>query len=182
MRITNYSPLLSGIIAIVLMLVIVAIGRSSPKNDSPFASQTIHVGVVVSDLPASLAFYEHAIGMQRVSSFDIDPHMATRLGLTDSLSLHVEVLKLENQEDATQWKLMTFGDRAQQQENAYIHDRVGMQYITIYVKDLHQSIERLQEANIPLLGETPVALANGNHFVLVQDPDDNFVELIGPME
>ncbi|RZK68995.1 MAG: VOC family protein, partial [Pedobacter sp.] len=34
--------------------------------------------------------------------------------------------------------------------------------------------------NIKFLGSTPTILNKDMHFLLVQDPDGNFVELIGP--
>jgi hypothetical protein len=33
-----------------------------------------------------------------------------------------------------------------------------------------------------LLGDTPVALGEKDHFVLVQDPDGTIIELIGPLK
>ena len=147
-----------------------------------FSSETIHVGVVASDLEASLRFYLEAIGMQRVSSFEIDEDFGQRSGLSGGVPFKVEVLQLGTGETATQWKVMTFGDRAELQQNTHIHNRVGMQYITIFVNDLQASIDRLAAHNIPLLGESPTPLSDGNHFVLVKDPDDTFVELIGPMD
>jgi len=33
-----------------------------------------------------------------------------------------------------------------------------------------------------LLGSTPTSLNGNSQFVFVQDPDGNFIELIGPME
>ena len=153
-----------------------------PAEANPhFSSETIHVGVVASDLEASLRFYLEAIGMQRVSSFEIDEGLGERTGLSGGVPFKVEVLQLGTGETATQWKVMTFGDRAEAQQNTYIHNRVGMQYITLFVNDLQAAIDRLEAHNVPLLGETPTPIPDGNHFVLVNDPDDTFVELIGPM-
>ncbi len=151
------------------------------QANETFSSETIDVGVVVSDMEASLRFYLEAIGMQRVSSFEIDEDLGRRSGLTGGVPFKVEVLKLGTGETATSWKLMTFGTRAETQENTHIHNRVGMQYITIFVNDMKAAVERLEAHNVPLLGETPTPLADGRHFVLVKDPDDTFVELIGPM-
>lgn len=155
------------------------IAREDTTNG--FTSETIHVGVVVSDLEASLQFYQEAIGMQRVSSFDIDEDFGQRSGLSNGVPFSVEVLQLGTGPTATQWKLMTFGDRAAPQENDYIYDHTGMQYITINVDDLDDAIARLEAHNVEMLGETPTPLSGGRSFVLVQDPDGTFVELIGPM-
>ncbi len=153
---------------------------AAPTN-TVFSSETIHVGVVTSDLEASLRFYTEAIGMQRVSSFEIDEDFGQRSGLSGGVPFKVEVLQLGTGETATQWKVMTFGERAEEQQNTHIHNRVGMQYITLLVNNLSASIARLEEHGVPMLGETPTALSDGRHFVLVKDPDDTFVELIGPL-
>jgi hypothetical protein len=57
-----------------------------------------------------------------------------------------------------------------------------MQYITIQVKSLKPIIERLKKQRVTFLGNTPTPLGKDTHFVLVQDPDGNFVELIGALE
>ena len=64
----------------------------------------------------------------------------------------------------------------------FIQDDVGMQYITINVKSLKPVIERLKQMKVTFLGETPIPLNAKSHFALVQDPDGNFIELIGPLD
>ena len=155
--------------------------ETQAEANEAFSSETIHVGVVVSDLEASLRFYQEVIGMQRVSGFEVEGDLARRLGLTDGLTLTVEVLQLGTGETATQWKVMSFGDRAAPQENAFIDNHTGMQYITLFVNDLSVVIARLESHHVEMLGETPTPLSDGRHFVLIQDPDETFIELIGPM-
>ena len=53
---------------------------------------------------------------------------------------------------------------------------------TINVKALNPVIERLKEKNVKLLGGTPTPLNEDFYFVLVQDPDGIFIEIIGPLE
>lgn len=157
---------------------------TAPALGSPeeFASTTIGIGVVVKDLDKSLAFYTNAVGMVQTGSFDVAETFSKASGLANGLPLHVKVLRLGEGEDATQWKLMTFGDKSQPQKNDFIYSHTGMQYITILVKDLTPIVERLKKHRIQLLGETPLALGGDNHFVLIQDPDGTFIELIGPMQ
>lgn len=51
------------------------------------------------------------------------------------------------------------------------------------VSDLTPFVERIKARGVTLLGKAPVPLGDsGNHFVLVQDPDGIFIELIGPMK
>ncbi|MGC9328175.1 MAG: VOC family protein [Candidatus Hinthialibacter sp.] len=160
-----------------------AIGLTSFGAVDEFSNKTIMIGMVVSDLEESLHFYKDIIGMVQVerARFDVDADFGKKSGLTDGLPIHVEVLKLGFGEDATQLKLMTFGDRPQQQDNQYIHSHTGVQYLTLYVVNLGPIYQRIQENNIPLLGETPIAMGD-EHFIAVKDPDGTLIELIGPME
>ena len=150
------------------------------KAQSEFANSTIQVGVVVSDLDRAVKFYTEVIGMQKVRDFDINSDFGARSGLSGGVPFHVEVLKLENKPEATEWKLLSFGKDAQHPKQKWIQDDTGMQYITIYVNSLDPFIDRLESNKVPLLGQTPTAINEELWFVLVQDPDGNFVELIGP--
>lgn len=154
----------------------------SAADELKFSDPLISIGVVVSDLDKSVAFYTEAIGMQQTGGFQVPGEFASKLGLTDGKTLDVTVLRLEDSPDAPQWKLMSFGDAAKAQRSKHIDGFTGMQYITINVADLAPFIKRLKKHEVKMLGEAPVELPNGKHFVLVQDPDGTFIELIGPME
>ncbi|MEW6237663.1 MAG: VOC family protein [Candidatus Omnitrophota bacterium] len=149
-----------------------------------FDSNTIQIGMIVSDLPASLTFYKEILGFMQEAdrpSFDVNADFGKKSGLTDSLPIHVEVLKLGAGSESTQLKLMTFGEKAKKQENDYISTHTGVQYLTIRVKNLTPFVESIKKHNVKFAGETPIPLGD-NHFVLVKDPDGTFVELIGPMK
>ena len=152
--------------------------------EQDFASKVIHIGMIVSNLEESLSFYKDVIGFVQTdqTSFDVDADFGARSGLTDRLEFHVEVLKLGSGDDATQLKLMTFGAHSQKQANDFIHDRTGVQYLTINVADLSPIIARIKAKNLKMLGETPTPLNGDTQFVLVKDPDGTFIELIGPMK
>jgi catechol 2,3-dioxygenase-like lactoylglutathione lyase family enzyme len=149
---------------------------------SEFSSGLIGVGVVTRDLQKSLDFYLNVIGMTKVSEFDVDADFGKSSGLTDRVAFHVEVLKLQDSPDANQWKLMSFGKDGSHPMPRYIHDDTGMQYITIHVNSLDPFLKRIKKHGVRLLGDTPVALGENDHFVLVQDPDGTIVELIGPLK
>jgi catechol 2,3-dioxygenase-like lactoylglutathione lyase family enzyme len=137
---------------------------------------------VTADLAKSLGFYTNVVGMVHISGFDVNGEIARKTGLTDGTPFRVEILRLGEGDNASDWKLMSFGDRAKSQPNEFILDRTGMRYITIMVNDLTPLLERIKQHNVKLLGETPIALGGDRHFVLIQDPDGTFVELIGPMK
>lgn len=149
---------------------------------SNFSSKLIGVGVVVSDLERSMDFYIKGIGMVKTGSFNLNEDFTKRSGLSNGVPFSVTVLKLENSPEANEWKLMSFGKQAAHPKQNLIQDDTGMQYITINVKALKPVIERLKELKVSFLGSTPTPLNSNLQFLLVQDPDGNFIELIGPFE
>ena len=149
---------------------------------SNFSSKLIGVGVVVSDLERSMDFYIRGIGMVKTGSFNLNEDFTKRSGLSNGVPFSVTVLKLENSPEANEWKLMSFGKQAAHPKQNFIQDDTGMQYITINVKALKPVIERLKELKVSFLGSTPTPLNSNLQFLLVQDPDGNFIELIGPFE
>lgn len=149
---------------------------------SEFSSGLIGVGVVCKDIDKSLDFYLNVIGMSKVSEFDVDGDFGTSSGLSKGLAFHVDVLKLQDTPEANQWKLMSFKKEGSHPLSTYIHDDTGVQYITLMVNSLEPFLKRIKDHQVKLLGETPIALDEKDHFVLVQDPDGTLIELIGPLK
>jgi len=167
-----------------LLLVFVAFTTISFAQKAPapneFSNPTIFVGSVVTDLAKSVDFYTNIIGMTKTSEFSVDGPKAKELGLTDGRPVDVTVLKLQDSPQANEWKLMSFGTKAGHKKPKYLHDDTGMQYITILVNHLNPIIERIEKNNIQILSGKPSDLGDGRFFILFQDPDGTFVELIGP--
>ena len=167
------------LVKIFLMLSIIVQSKTA-MSQSNFSSKVINIGVVVSDLNRSIDFYVNGIGMTKTSGFTLDKEFTKRSGLTGGIPFSITVLKLENSPEATEFKLMSFERKAEHRTSTFVQDDLGIQYITINVKSLKPIIEKLTKLNIKFLGSTPTALNKDTHFLLVQDPDGNFVELIGP--
>lgn len=156
--------------------------ESPNAEDMPDNKGIISIGVVVEDLYASLDFYTRIIGMKEVREFSIDESFGENSGLSRGAPFNVKVLQLIEGDYSTNWKLIQFDDQPGTMQKANIQDDIGMQYITINVEDLGPYIERLKVNGIELLGSTPVPLSGGRHFVLVKDPNEIFIELIGPIK
>lgn len=167
----------------ILLIILAMAGHGNLLAQGEFSSPIISIGVVVSDLEKSLDFYTSVIGMKKVGGFEVDEDFAKRSGLTGGVPFSVTTLKLEDTENATQWKLMSFGKDAPDPLPVYVQDMVGMRYTTIMVSDLAPFLKRIKKHKVKLLGDTPIPLGDsGNtHFVLVSDPDGILVELIGPL-
>lgn len=149
-------------------------------TDSEFEHGTILLGVVVTDFEKALDFYTNVLGMKKTGGFSINEEFGKRSGLSDGTPFDVTILKLEDSPKATEWKLVSFGKDAAHPRPKFIQDDTGIQYVTMYVKSMKPFLERIKKYNVPLLGETPTRLDGGRQFVLVQDPDGTFIELIGP--
>jgi len=154
---------------------------ANAQDSIQFSSPVISIGLVTTNLDQSLAFYKDVIGMIEVRQFDASAEFATKIGLTNNMPASVHVLKLEDSKAATEWKVMSFGKPATHPQQNYVHDDTGMQYLTIMVNSLTSLMERFKKHNIKLLGSTPHQVGENRFIVTVQDPDGNFVELIGSM-
>jgi catechol 2,3-dioxygenase-like lactoylglutathione lyase family enzyme len=167
---------------ITIIFVSVTLISSAQKASAPgdFSNPTIFVGSVVTDLAKSVDFYTNIIGMTKTGAFSVDGVKAKELGLTDGRAIDVTVLKLEDSPLANEWKLMSFGTKPGHKKPNYLHDDTGMQYITILVNHLNPVMERIEKNNIKILSGKPSSLDDVRSFILVQDPDGTFIELIGP--
>jgi len=148
-----------------------------PPDD--FARSGIAVGVIVEDLEKSLDFYINVIGMTKVREFVVDSAKAGRMGLSDGESFDIKVLKLKDNEDASEWKIMSFSNKSDRNKQKFLPQANGYRYVTIFVRSMKPVLERIKKHGVKTLGESPLMLDATRQFVLVQDPDGNFVELIG---
>jgi catechol 2,3-dioxygenase-like lactoylglutathione lyase family enzyme len=167
-------------------LVILAVWQAAAwlrAADSPgeFSKPVIDLGMVVKDANRSAAFLTNAIGFKEVKGFAVTSELGRKIGLIDGHPVDVRVFLLEETELATRIKVLSFSQApGKPADQAFVHSTLGFRYLTIYVKDMNRALERLKQARVALLGETPVDLGGGNFLVAVKDPDGNFIELIGP--
>lgn len=156
-----------------------------PYVPSEFARSTIDLGVVVSDIEKAAAFYTESIGFRELEGFNVDAGFATDTGLTDNQPLSIRVFVLGEDESATKLKLMQVpGVTSAKNKTDSIHAQLGFSYITVFVNDTNAAMERLKKTGVKPLAKGPVALPKGFpegvFLTVVQDPDGNFVELVGP--
>lgn len=163
-----------------LVSLLVASPAFSANPPDDFAKSGFSVGLVVENLRTSIDFYINVVGMVKTGEFSVDGPTAKSLGLSAGDRFDVTVLKLENSEQAAEWKLMSFGKKPSHPRQNFVPDDTGMQYITIFVKSMKPILERIKKYNIKTLGITPTKLDENRDFVLIQDPDGNFIEMIGP--
>ncbi len=151
-----------------------------------FTNQTIDMGMVVSDLDASVKFYTEVLGFKEAGGFSVPKETATDAGLTDGLGLEIKVLALGDEKTATKLKLMTPKAKSKGADHAFIHSQLGVSYITLHVADTGAVMKKLEAYSVKPIAKGPVelpeSLAKGVYLTVVRDPDGNLVELVGPKE
>jgi len=150
-----------------------------------FSSPTIDLGVVVSDVEKSAAFYTKVIGFKEQKGFTVSADFAATAGLTEKRQLNIRVFTLGEGPGATKLKLMQVeGGAKKPGQNAFIESQLGFRYLTIMVSDTAKSVQRATEAGAKPIASGSVAIpkeiAEGLYLTIYKDPDGNFVELVGP--
>lgn len=163
----------------ILSFIVLNLTAQMAPAPEEFSNPTIQVGVVVSDLDEAVDFYTNVIGMTQTGAFSVDGDKSKELGLSDGRQIDVKILKLEDSEQSNEWKLMSFGEKANHPKQKYIHDDTGIQYVTIFVNEIDPFIKRIKKHNVKILSNEPSTLDGGRKFILIQDPDGTFIELIG---
>ncbi|MEQ8240722.1 MAG: VOC family protein [Cyclobacteriaceae bacterium] len=143
-------------------------------------TQKLSVAVVASDYDTSFKFYTKVLGMKKDFDFNVNADAGRRTGLTPSKAFDVTVLKMESTGQDIEWKLLTFKKKGSHPKQKYINDDTGVQYVTIFVDDTRPFQQRIKDNKVKLLGDTPIKLDDGRTFLLIQDPDGLFIEIIGP--
>jgi predicted enzyme related to lactoylglutathione lyase len=171
-------------LAAVAIVALPGCGATQTKT-GPFASTTIDVGMVVSDIEAAARFYKEAVGFTEVKGFDVMGQMGAEAGLSDSKPFHVRVFVLADAPAATKIKLIQFADAPGKKiDNTFIHSSLGMRYLTIAVTDMTAAVERANKAGATPIAKGPMPLPEGFpkgvYLAVLRDPDGNMVELVGP--
>jgi catechol 2,3-dioxygenase-like lactoylglutathione lyase family enzyme len=181
MNIPVPSPERSIRLVALLALGMVALPTIIRAGESEFSKPIIDLGMVVKDADRTARFLTNVIGFHEVRGFAVSSELGKKIGLIDGHATQVRAFVLEETEPATRLKVLSFPEApGKQPDQAYIHSALGFRYLTLYVKDLNQALQRVKKAGVPTLGETPVEVSPGNWLLALKDPDGNFIELVGP--
>ena len=157
--------------------------KGQGTQSARFSSESIDIGIVVKDLELSAQFYSEVIGLKEVEGFNVSKEAGKRFGLTDDQPLNIRVFLLGEASNSAKLKLMSFPNKhGKKSSQKFIHSTLGFSYLTIFVEDMTDLLNRLKKANVKLLGETPASLGDIGYLTVFKDPDGNFFELIGPMK
>ena len=168
---------------LILIILFLSLFPVANAKETEFASNTINLGIVVSDLEKSLKFYNEAVGFQITGEFTVGVDITRDSGLTEGSEILIKTLALGKGPGATTIKLMQPGKPAQKPDQKYITSSLGFSYLTIRVTSTKAALARLKKSGVKVLAKGP-AILPGNKVALtvVKDPDGNFVELVGPAD
>ena len=106
--------------------------------------------------------------------------LGRKIGLIDNHATDIRVFVGAETDNATRIKIMSFpAAPGKVPDQNFIHSMLGIRYLTLYVSSADAALERLAKTGVKPLGETPVPIGNDVRLITVQDPDGNFIELIG---
>jgi catechol 2,3-dioxygenase-like lactoylglutathione lyase family enzyme len=139
-------------------------------------SRVTHLGICVSDLAASLAFYRDALGFTYASELEAKGDAPAKLLRLPDVSLRAVYLR----RDGFVIELLHYaspghvGDGRPRAMNA-----LGFTHLSLRVPDLAAALARLEELGANVLRDTRIALPDGSaKAAFVTDPDGTLVELV----
>lgn len=128
-----------------------------------------HIGLCVTDLERSRAFYEKALGFKSWWEFDApDQASGKLLGLPTPVGLHATYMV----RDGLVLELLHYSQGAHPQPRGRAMDEPGLTHISLAVQDIPAALERVRELGGKVLEESNVGAG-----IMVRDPDGQLVEL-----
>ena len=137
-----------------------------------------HVGICVSDLERSHAFYRDLLGFKELSVLAVSDAQSAKLIEVDQLDLRCVFLE----RDGLRLELMNFGGSEVGDDQATPLYRRGLTHICMRVDDLDAMVARLEAAGATILRQTEIHNPEWkSRVIFVVDPDGVRLELVeGP--
>jgi catechol 2,3-dioxygenase-like lactoylglutathione lyase family enzyme len=142
----------------------------------PDGNRFTHVGVCVSDLERSVAFYCNVLGFAEVAHrLNVTDHGSANL--LDFAEMDVELVYLER--DGIRIELLWYRvpDDVEVEPRRPMH-RTGLTHLAFRVGDLDDLCRRIEAGGGSVLPATTATFEHGNRGVMTLDPDGTRIELI----
>lgn len=128
------------------------------------AKQALDLGAVTGDVARALAFYTGALGFPKLEEIPFPG-----VGVLHRLKVGESFFKL----------LAPDAPPAGRAPGGGITGGIGLRYVTFQLTNLDETFEACRAAGAPVL-VAPRPLRAGVRVAMVEDPDGNVVELLGP--
>ena len=134
-----------------------------------------HIGIVVGDLNASLAFYCNQLGFQVARRMvETGPFIAT---LLDMPNAEVETAKLSGA-DGAMIELLHFRNRAPLPDTGLTLNRLGPTHAALTVADIDGLHRKLVSQGIVFIAPPSVSPDGKAKVAFCRDPEGNYLELV----
>jgi lactoylglutathione lyase len=119
-----------------------------------------HVGIMVTDMEASIAFYRDVIGLELLDRLSLDNGVS--LGFLGFPNAEETVIELVSKQDN------------EFPEEGRVH------HLAFTVSELETEIDRLKSLNISFVNESISTLPNGSKYIFFYGPDRERIEFFEP--
>jgi len=137
-----------------------------------------HVGIVVSDMQASLRFYCDLLGLHRA---DAVVESGTFLdGLLAIKNVKIRTAKLTGTEGPTVIELLAFEQPGPAEATPL--NAIGPTHVALSVSDLDQLYQRMYDDGVVFNAPPALSPDGGAKVAFCCDPDGTYIELVEPQE
>lgn len=134
----------------------------------------IEVGISVTDIERATAFYETALGFERVSEAELPVERAVLAGF-GPVSFRMVRMQTNYGERI---KLLQPAPEAQEPNRTSILGQAGLAYLTFVVADIDAAMQRLLAAGVQFMSPEPIQTRPGTRLAFFRDSEGNALELV----
>ena len=146
-------------------------------GQSPADLGVAAIGLVVSDIEKSEAFYTEVIGMEAAGEFSLTSAWSDEAGMAGGKPFSVKMFKMNSSPSATILKLAWFEETETRANMTDVGLTSGVNYLTLHYNDLAEVEKRVKDAGIDIVGRVA---GEGYQLFIIKDPDGIYIELVGP--
>jgi catechol 2,3-dioxygenase-like lactoylglutathione lyase family enzyme len=141
-----------------------------------------HIGICVTDLERSIAFYRDLLGFVELKRSDMGGPPLDRLNQLEGVKVHTVFLE----RDGSRVELMEFASPGWVGEReARPMNRLGVTHLAFRVSEFDALCDRLEAAGGALIGATRIDMPGPTRVIMATDPDGVRIELLeapGPLD
>jgi catechol 2,3-dioxygenase-like lactoylglutathione lyase family enzyme len=141
-----------------------------------------HVGITVSDLARSIAFYHDTLGLPFAlapTDWAEDDHLPEALGVAAPVKLRLAAFKVA--EGGTIIELLQYALPPSERDRALLQNDVGACHIALLVDDIDAHVAQLRARGVPfnsVVHDIEEGPFEGWRWVYFKDPDGHTIELV----
>jgi catechol 2,3-dioxygenase-like lactoylglutathione lyase family enzyme len=135
----------------------------------------LEVGICVANLERAAAFYQSAIGFERISEATLSPERAAAAGFGPVAFRMVRMQT--NYGERIKLIETTPGPDADEMPDSIL-GRAGISYLTFVVTDIEAALQRLKQSGVEMLSPQPIQTRPGTRLIFFRDSEGNPLELV----